>query len=185
MTGAVITAAGGPSTRGAGDSTMTIEDRGQPRRTLRRGIGIERTAILAGLALASIANAQTPDYEGSVCVVGPDQVRFTLETDVEATNVLLYPDPPGGGWYMDRVEPGRFVREMTIQEAAEQSIRFSLIIQTPAQYAYPDHVVQTGSGCVEFERDDVMPPPPRGFEHALVHEGGTLRFEFEAFPHTG
>jgi CxxC motif-containing protein (DUF1111 family) len=164
---------------------MTIEDRGQPRRALRRGIGIERTAILAGLALASIANAQTPDYEGSVCVVGPDQVRFTLETDVEATNVLLYPDPPGGGWYMDRVEPGRFVREMTIQEAAEQSIRFSLIIQTPAQYAYPDHVVQTGSGCVEFERDDVMPPPPRGFEHALTHEDGTLRFEFEAFPGNG
>ena len=142
-------------------------------------------ASICTLMASAIAGAQTPDYQGEVCLTGADQVRFTLETEAAAVNVLLYPDRPGGGWYMDRIAPGRFVRDLTIPDAAIGTIRFNLLIQNPAQYAYPNHEVQLADGCVDFHRDDVMPPPPRGFDQEVVHEGETLRFSFEAFPGDG
>ena len=185
VTGVATAITGGPSTRGAGDSSMTIEDHDQTRRTLRKAVASKGAPAVACLLASAMACAQTPDYQGQVCLIEEDLVRFTLETGDDAINVLLYPDPPGGGWYMDRIEPGRFVRDMSIPDAMTESIRFSLIIQNPAQYAYPDHVVHLDAGCVTFHRDDVMPPPPRGFDHEFIHEGDDLLITFESFPGDG
>ena len=185
MTGDRFDGHGGIVNQGRWRQPMTTEELDHPRRRLRRGFAVHGYIATTVLMLTAGSNAQTPDYQGEVCVIGDDQVRFTLETEAATTNVLLYPDPPGGGWYMEEIEPGRFSRTLTIPDADGRSIRFNLIIQNPAQYLYPDHEIELGPECVGFQRDDVMPPPPRGFRQALLTGDEGIRLEFEAHPGNG
>lgn len=162
--------------------TSEYRDHGHHARSCRRTLG---TGAVLGLLATGSVLAQTPDYRGEVCVLDGDRIRFTVETVDEATNVLLYPDPPGGGWWMERIEPGRFERTLDVSDAAAATIRFSLLIQRPEQYAYPQHELPPGPGCRAFERDDVTPPPPRGFRHELQRSGPGLEIGFEANPGNG
>jgi CxxC motif-containing protein (DUF1111 family) len=138
--------------------------------------------FVIGVAGASAAQAQTPDYVGEVCLLDADRVRLSVDTDQSVVSVLAYPTPPGGGWYLNQTEPGRFEREFTSDDFGAGMFSFRLVLQNPTQYSYPEHVVALSSECQAFERDDVTPPPPRGFEHDLIDGDAALRVEFETNP---
>ena len=70
--------------------------------------------LMVGVLPAGNAEAQTPNYQGEVCRLDDQRVRVALETDTTVTNVLIYPTPPGGGWYLEQIEPGRFEREFAV-----------------------------------------------------------------------
>ncbi len=128
--------------------------------------------------LVHVASAQTPNYQGQACRVAPDRVRLELETDDSVTAVLVYPTPPGGGWWLDREAVGRFSREFQVPVGGP--FAFTILMQNPQQYVYPEHRLEVDDGCVTFVRDDVMSPPPRGFRHELTEEESGVRVDFEA-----
>ena len=132
--------------------------------------------ILAPLALA--AAASTPDYSGTVCLEDGG-VAIEVQTDTEATLVLVYPTPPGGGWGMSEGPNGVF-RHFIPGVTEGDSLQFSLLIQNPPQYTSPTHEITVATECTPFVRDDVTPPPPRGFRHEVVLEGDTPWFRFES-----
>lgn len=162
-----------------------------PQSTRSRRSVLRRTAVVwvASLAplptLVETALADTPNYDGAVCVIDHASVRILIETDASVTNVLVYPDPPGGGWYLDRTEPGRFERVFKSPDFASGSIDVRFILQNPTQYSFPTHTLQLTDGCTTFRRDDVTPPPARGFRHDLISLDDHLRIEFQASPGDG
>jgi hypothetical protein len=84
---------------------------------------------------------------------------------------------------LNQTEPGQFEREFNIPSG--QELTFTFLIQNPAQYSYPQHSLRVDEGCVSFSRDEVMPPPIRGFNHELSEEKGGIRATFEASPGDG
>ena len=168
---------------GDGASRMTSPNSTQTHATAWSAVVLTSSMLMAGLIPAGEALAQTPDYQGEVCRLDDQRVRFSLQTETAVTNVLIYPTPPGGGWYLDQTEPGRFEREFTIPSG--QELTFTFLIQNPAQYSYPEHALRVDEGCVAFSRDQVMPPPIRGFNHELSEEQGGVRATFEASPGDG
>mgnify|MGYP001971417441 CR=1 FL=1 len=140
--------------------------------------GLRSAVCIAALTLLTLqAAGQTPDYSGEVCRLDDQTVLLTIDTDPSVQNILVYPTPPGGGWYLDQVSTGRFQRSFQVPTGIEMT--FALLIQNPAQYSYPEHSARVDSGCVQFGRDDVMPPPIRGFKQAIepVPEGALVTFE--------
>jgi CxxC motif-containing protein (DUF1111 family) len=129
---------------------------------------------------SNVALSQTPDYEGTICRLDENTVRYEVLTDPDVQNILLYAEPPGGGWYLDLIEPGRFRRNMN--SPIGQEIRFHLLLQNPMQFSFPDHIMNVDDGCDSFQRDDVTPPPVRGFRHEFILEKGEARITFEANP---
>ena len=133
----------------------------------------------AGLAFATgVGSAATPRYSGQVCPI-EDGVRVELEVEASMTAVLIYPTPPGGGWYMTPDGPGRFVHDVPGLGPGEE-LSFSLILQQPQQYAFPEHRVMIANDCTTFDRDDVLAPPPRGFRQEIGLRDGTPWFIFRA-----
>ncbi len=137
--------------------------------------------LLLTLGLESnIAVGQTPDYQGTVCRLDAQTVRYEVSTETDVQNVLLYATPPGGGWYLSQVEPGLFRRDMN--SPVGQQIQFNLLLQNPMQFSFPVHTMSLDEGCLSFERDDVLPPPIRGFRHDFTTNPDSIRITFEANP---
>ena len=141
-----------------------------------------RTATLAGVFLAAMVCTTglgaTPQYHGQVCPVDSG-VRIELTTDPSTTMMLIYPTPPGGGWHMTQESPG-FYSYYVQGVGPGDSLSFSLILQNPQQYQFPEHQLTLETGCIEFERDDVLAPPPRGFRQDVVVRDGVPWFTFRA-----
>ena len=107
-----------------------------------------------------------PNYSGTVCPVDGG-LRFEIQTDTTATNALIYPNTPvGGGYFMTQESPGVFSWFLA-NYGPGTNVGFSLIIQNPQQYSFPNHAFTVGETCAHFERNDVTPPPPRGFRHEI------------------
>ena len=150
------------------------------QRALARLVIVAAVFLLSDPIESNIAAGQTPDYEGSVCRVDSQTVRYEILTDPDVQNVLLYATPPGGGWYLTQIEPGLFRRDMN--SPVGQEIRFNLLLQNPVQFSFPVHTMSVEEGCESFQRDDVMPPPIRGFRHEFTVESNSIRITFEANP---
>lgn len=135
--------------------------------------------VLAVLALGSAAAAATPDYTGTIC---PDQdgARIEVQTDPDTTLMVIFPTPPGsGGWGMTQEAPGLFSHVISGVSPGD-SLSFSLLLQNPLQYTYPEHTATLGVSCSAFERDDVTPPPARGFRHDLELRSSEPWFTFQS-----
>ncbi|MDG2423182.1 MAG: di-heme oxidoredictase family protein [Phycisphaerales bacterium] len=128
-------------------------------------------------SMPSITEAATPDYQGTAC---PMEGGVLLEVEVaeDTTLMLVYPTPPGGGWTMTEEAPGRFTHLIPGLSPGDD-LSFNLLIQNPVQYVFPSHDFMVGEDCTAFERDDVTPPPPRGFRHVITlsETGATIQFE--------
>lgn len=131
-------------------------------------------------ATAAQVVAQTPDYDGSVCPEG-DGLRFEIRTDPDVTLVIIYPMLPvnHGGQVMTAEGDGVFNWTMPGQSAGVE-VGFNLLMQNPQQYIYPVHQFIVGGKCTDFARDDVMPPPVRGFRHELAIIDGSPSMTFHA-----
>ena len=171
--------------RGTGEEAMTVEYRLSNRSALRAALVAPLHAFPALIFMTSTGWSQTPDYSGQVCLIAEDRIRVSIETDESVVNALIYPLPPGGGWYLDSTGPGSFAREFTSSDFGSGSFTFRLVLQNPAQHTYPEHVLELSPGCRHFQRDDVSPPPPRGFSHEFTIEDGSTRIEFSASPGGG
>lgn len=137
--------------------------------------------ILTGgfmVATTTVAFAATPRYDGQVCPVDGGSL-IGLDVDPSTTAVLIYPTPPGGGWYMNEVSPGRY-EHFIAGLGVGDDLSFSLILQTPQQYQFPQHQLTIADDCVAFDRDDVVPPPPRGFRQDIELRDGIPWFVFRA-----
>lgn len=142
-------------------------------------------SILYVLGFARAGFAEPPTYVGEVCLNGTD-VTVTVTADPVATAMLIYPDPPGGGYFMAADGGGAF--SVTFPGFAPgQAFSFHLVIQTPAQYEFPAHTFTLASGCEGFTSDDAGggggggggPLPNRGFQHDVVESGGAWSIEIE------
>ena len=115
-------------------------------------------AMACGFATTALATG--PQYVGTMCPIDGG-VRITVETDTAANAMLIYPTPPGGGYFMAEIGPGQFVHDIQGLSVGD-AVSFSFVLQNPQQYNYPPHGLVVAGECVEFERNDVTPPPPRG-----------------------
>ena len=110
--------------------------------------------IIALLALAlltapALAQPGVPSYTGEVCLTG-SAVTVTAEAAPTATAVLIYPTPPGGGYFMTDDGTGTFSRTFTGLTAGAQ-FSFHLVIQVPQQYEFSPHAFTLIPGCTSFE----------------------------------
>jgi CxxC motif-containing protein (DUF1111 family) len=129
--------------------------------------------------MAVSAQAVTPDYNGTVCPIDGG-VRVEVYVEANTSFMLIFPTPPGnGGWVMNQDAPGVFSHFIP-DLAAGDALAFSLILQNPQQYTYPEHHLTIEPDCATFERDDVMPPPPRGFWQDVVLRDEQPWFTFTA-----
>lgn len=135
-------------------------------------------ACLAAAIIPSWSLGATPQYQGRVCPADGG-ARIEVEVDSSIDAILVYPMPSGGGWYMTEEAPGLFVH---VAQGVEPGggLSFSLILQGPQQYQFPEHQMTLASECVDFERDDVLAPPPRGFRQDVVVRDGMPWFTFHA-----
>ena len=137
-----------------------------------------RYVLLTVLLAQSATMAVTPNYHGQICLT-EDGASIAVMTDPDVTVVLIYPDPPGGGWMMTMNAPGEFTHDLNALTLGE-TLTFNLVMQNPTQYAFPQHQIVLTENCMDFARDDVTPPPPRGFRHAIELEGSGIRIRFES-----
>ncbi len=131
------------------------------------------------VAAASHAVASTPDYRGTLCPVDGG-ARVEVHADPSTTLMIIFPTPPGtGGWAMTQQSPGVYTHDIGSVSVGD-SVSFSLLIQNPQQYTYPEHNVTLDTECTAFERDDVTPPPTRGFRHDILVRDGIPLLHFQA-----
>ena len=133
-------------------------------------------ASVCGFAFTAFAAG--PQYDGTMCPIDGG-VRIAVEVDSSATAMLIYPTPPGGGYFMTEVAPGQFVHDIQGLDVGDV-VSFNFVLQNPQQYNYPPHSLNVAGECVAFERNDVTPPPPRGFRHELDAREGGYWFVFRA-----
>ena len=131
-------------------------------------------------SLTAIAPGQMPNYSGTICPTEDGtRIRCELQTAANVTLILMYPTQPNlGGLYFEEVEPGSWVREFDRQ--GTDDVTFSLLIQNPQQFSFPEHTLSISEGCASFERDDVTPPHPRGFRHDIEVSEGIVQVSFDA-----
>tara|TARA_B100001059_G_scaffold232186_1_gene269534 strand:+ start:8327 stop:11086 length:2760 start_codon:yes stop_codon:yes gene_type:complete len=135
-------------------------------------------AFACGLLTSGTAIAAIPEYEGQLCLVDGG-ARLEVMTDHDVSLVLVYPTPPGGGWMMTMESPGHFSHDLSGLSSGDD-LTFNLVIQNPTQHAFPEHQLTVSPDCVTFERDDVTPPPPRGFRHEIQLEESGIEIHFES-----
>ena len=135
----------------------------------------------------TLAYADTPSYTGEVCVDG-SAVTVSVTVDPTATAVLIYPTPPGGGYYMSDDGAGNYSATFNgLQSGTDFS--FHLVVQIPAQYEFPTHTLTLEQGCTSFNSEDGGDggggggggsggfgqgglPHARAFRHDLVETNG-------------
>ena len=122
--------------------------------------------------------AATPDYQGTRCPIETG-ARIDLHTDSDVIHALIYPTPPGGGWYMTQERLGHFTHLIDALDI-EETIEFSFVLQNPHQYTYPTHSLTLENECQPFSRDNVTPPPPRGFRHDILVRDDRPIIRFQA-----
>ncbi|GEM_PF-182549 len=109
--------------------------------------------ILAAMVLSVSAMAQTgaPGYTGEVCYDGSN-VTVSVTATPTATAMLIYPTPPGGGYFMDDDGSGTYSKTFSgIAPGTEFS--FHLVIQIPGQYEFQPRTFTLESGCTSFSVD--------------------------------
>lgn len=110
-----------------------------------------RIALLVAMVFSGIAMAQTspPSYTGEVCLSG-SSVTVSLTATPTATAVLIYPNPPGGGYFMSDDGSGNYSATFNGLSAGT-SFSFHVVVQAPAQFEYPPHTITLEQGCTAFE----------------------------------
>ncbi|MEE2906563.1 MAG: di-heme oxidoredictase family protein [Planctomycetota bacterium] len=134
--------------------------------------------MAAALSVSTTIHAATPDYQGTVCHV-EGGARIEVSTGTDTSLMLIYPTPPGGGWHMTEEFPGLYTHLIQGLEPGDD-LTFNLLLQNPHQYVFPTHDITIESDCVAFERDDVTPPPPRGFRHNIQVDPDGVLVQFES-----
>lgn len=150
-----------------------------------------RTFLLFMAAMLTSANAaaQTgaPSYTGEVCLSG-STVTVSVAATPTATNVLIYPTPPGGGYFMSDDGAGNFTATFN-GLAPGTEFSFHLVVQVPGQYEFPTHTLTLEPGCTPFQSvddddggndDDIDPgsfgegglPHSRAFRHDVSESNG-------------
>ncbi|MEL7482874.1 MAG: di-heme oxidoredictase family protein, partial [Planctomycetota bacterium] len=97
------------------------------------------------------AQPTPPEYQGEVCVSG-STVTVSVTADPQATAILIYPTPPGGGYYMTDDGSGTFTASFN-GVSAGSPFSFRLVVQAPNQFEYPPHSFTLEPGCVSFATD--------------------------------
>ena len=134
-------------------------------------------ACAASLTLST--NAATPAYHGTACSTA-DGVRYEVQTDADVTLCLIFLGPPGaGGYSMTQDEPGSWSIDVSQGDIGDD-LTFSLLLQNPLQYVYPDHRFVLSENCYDFDWTDVTPPPARGFRQEIEENDGAYSWAFEA-----
>ena len=111
------------------------------------------TAVLAAfLGLSAAAQPTPPSYAGEVCLSG-NTVTVTVTSNPTASAILIYPTPPGGGYFMDNNGSGTFSKSFTGLSAG-QSFSFRLVVQAPNQFEYAPHIITLAAGCTAFSFED-------------------------------
>jgi len=110
----------------------------------RRFVSMLATLISA----AAMAQPGAPTYSGEVCFSGTT-ATVSVTASPTATAVLIYPTPPGGGYFMTNDGTGRYSASFSGLSAGA-SFSFRLVVQVPQQYEYPSHSVTLEPGCVSF-----------------------------------
>lgn len=150
-----------------------------------------RTSIcifLLFIASASVrAQSGAPTYTGEVCLDGTS-VTVSVTATPAATAVLIYPNPPGGGYFMTNDGTGTYTRTFNGLSAGTQ-FSFRLVVQIPGQYEFPGHTFTLEPGCTSFlsdvnDKNDDGPgqgglPHPRAFSHDVVEINGVWSIEIE------
>ncbi len=110
--------------------------------------------LVAAVVCSTSASAQpgAPSYAGEVCLSG-SSVTVTVSADPTATAVLIYPTPPGGGYFMTDDGAGNFSATFAGFSSGMQ-FNFRLVVQIPAQYEYPAHTITLEPGCTPFDSGD-------------------------------
>lgn len=144
--------------------------------------------LLVAVAVSvSTASAQTgaPSYAGEVCYDGTS-VTVSVTATPTATAVLIYPTPPGGGYFMTNDGNGNYTATFSGLSAGT-NFNFHLVIQIPAQYEFPTHSITLAQGCTAFtsgddddDPDDIDPgdfgegglPHSRAFRHDVSESNG-------------
>ncbi|MEM1331333.1 MAG: di-heme oxidoredictase family protein [Planctomycetota bacterium] len=98
--------------------------------------------------LAAAAQDNTPSYAGEVCYNGTT-VTVTVAATPEASAILIYPTPPGGGYFMTNDGSGNYSASFSGIAPGTQ-FNFRLVVQVPQQYEYPPHSVSLAQGCTGF-----------------------------------
>ncbi|MEZ6165164.1 MAG: hypothetical protein R3B67_12090 [Phycisphaerales bacterium] len=112
---------------------------------------IRQLLVLIALFLApAVAHAQTapPTYAGEVCLNG-STVTVSVTATPTATAILIYPTPPGGGYYMTNDGSGNYTASFNGLSTGS-AFSFRLVVQAPNQYEYPAHTVTLEQGCTPF-----------------------------------
>lgn len=150
-------------------------------------------ALLATMLVSATAIAQpgAPSYSGEVCFDG-SSVTVSVTANPTATAVLIYPTPPGGGYFMSNDGSGNYTATFNGLSAGTQ-FTFHLVIQVPQQYEFPSHSITLEQGCTAFSRmgdgnddddddnnDNIDPgdfgggglPHARAFRHDVAESNG-------------
>jgi len=107
------------------------------------------TILATVLLTAGSARAQTaPTYSGEVCLNG-SAVTVNVTASPTATAILIYPNPPGGGYFMTNDGSGNYSATFQGLSAGAQ-FSFRLVVQVPQQFEFPSHSFTLAEGCTAF-----------------------------------
>lgn len=142
--------------------------------------------LLVVIVASAIASAQpgAPTYTGEVCLDG-SAVTISVTATPIATAVLIYPNPPGGGYFMSDDGSGNYSSTFTgLTTGTEFS--FHLVVQIPGQYEFPTHTFTLEQGCTAFnsnggddDDDDGALAHSRSFTHDVVESNGVWTIQVE------
>jgi hypothetical protein len=160
--------------------------------------------FLAGMIATATASAQpgAPTYSGEVCLSG-STATVSVTAAPTATAILIYPNPPGGGYFMTNDGAGNYSASFSGLPAGTQ-FSFHLVIQIPQQYEFQTHTLTLEPGCTAFGSDgdpgDDDPgdddgggidpgdfgqgglPHSRAFRHDVVESNGAWSILIETGP---
>ncbi|MBO6514403.1 MAG: hypothetical protein JJ974_10605 [Phycisphaerales bacterium] len=145
------------------------------------------------LSTTAFAQAGPPSYSGEVSFDG-STVTVNVTATPTATAILIYPNPPGGGYFMTNDGNGNYSASFNGLSEGSQ-FTFHLVIQIPAQYEFPPHAFSLTQGSTPFNSgggndddkdddnnndDDIDPgefgqgglPHPRAFRHDVAQSNG-------------
>lgn len=161
-------------------------------------------ALVLFFAGSSLAQPQPPTYTGEVCLSG-GVTTITATATPTATAMLIYPVPPGGGYFMSDGGSGTYTHTINGLSAGT-SLTFHLVIQVPQQFEFPTHTITLADGCTSFASDNpggggddddddddddggedgggtgAVPQTPRNFRQDLTTNGEITALRFECGP---
>lgn len=107
------------------------------------------SAIVVFAIAASVhAQGSVPSYTGEVCLDG-SRATVTVTVTPTATAVLIYPTPPGGGYFMTNDGDGNFSATFDGFSVGD-TLNFHLVVQVPMQHEFPPHSITFGGDCTPF-----------------------------------